>query len=456
MKFVDKLKIKIVAGHGGNGCMSFLRERFKPNGGPDGGNGGHGGSVWFTATNNLQTLADLEYMHHIKGNNGGHGKGAQRNGAKGEDINILVPCGTIIYDDKTNEGLADLTENGDTFMAARGGKGGRGNRYFASSCRKTPRFCEQGRPGEEIAVRIELKLIADIGLVGLPNVGKSSILASISSAQPKIANYPFTTLSPNLGVLNTDEEKIIIADIPGLIEGAHINKGLGLEFLRHIDRTRLLLHVLSLESGRFDEIIKNYEIVNSELAEYDVRLSERPTLIVLNKSDEVDEVVLPELIAKLTEYFKTKGFNTVVTSALTDEGIEFLTKELVKFTKIHPRPQSQVKLFAWENRDYEKDPVRKRTKIQVIALHGGGYQILHSQLEDAAVKYDFTQEENVARFTRLLRKYKVEELLERAGAVAGDTIRIAHKEFVFYPDFYPNSEFEDEETDSDNFVVKDE
>lgn len=456
MKFVDKLKIKIVAGHGGNGCMSFLRERFKPNGGPDGGNGGHGGSVWFTATNNLQTLADLEYIHHIKGKNGEHGKGAQRNGAKGEDINVLVPCGTIIYDDQTNEGLADLTEVGDSFMAARGGKGGRGNRYFASSCRKTPRFCEQGRPGEEITVRIELKLIADVGLVGLPNVGKSSILSSISSAQPKIANYPFTTLSPNLGVLNSDDEKIIIADIPGLIEGAHTNKGLGLEFLRHIDRTRLLLHVLSLESGNFDEITQNFKIVNGELAKYDEHLSVRPTLIVLNKLDEVAEQELPKLVGKLAEYFVAMGLEVIATSALTDEGIESLIKKLINFVKKYPRPKSLVKLFAWENREYEKDPVRKRAKIQVIALHGGGYQILHSQLEDAAVKYDFNQEENVARFTRLLRKYKVEELLERAGAVEGDTIRIAHKEFVFYPDFYPSDELKSEEVNSDNLITKDE
>ena len=452
MKFIDKIRMKIVAGHGGNGCMSFLRERFKPNGGPDGGNGGHGGSVWFTATNNLQTLADLEYMHHIKGNNGDHGKGANRNGAKGEDVNILVPCGTIIYDDETNEGLADLTEPGDTFMAARGGKGGRGNRHFASSCRKTPRFCEQGRPGEEITVRLELKLIADVGLVGLPNVGKSSILASISSAQPKIANYPFTTLSPNLGVLNTGDEKIVIADIPGLIEGAHTNKGLGLAFLRHVDRTRLLLHVLSLESGDFDEVVKNYEIVSNELAQYDAKLSGRPTLIVLNKSDELEEADLRPLVSRLNEYFDQKGLQVIVTSALIDEGIEPLTKELVKFSRNHPRPKSLVKLFAWENRDYEKNPVRKRTKIQVIALHGGGYQILHSQLEDAAVKYDFSQEENIARFTRLLRKYKVDELLQHAGAVDGDTIRIAHKEFVFYADFYPSDEAE--ANDIDNFDIE--
>ena len=220
MKFVDSLCMSIKAGRGGNGCMSFLRERFKPNGGPDGGNGGRGGSVIFEATTNLQTLADLEYMHHIRGENGGHGKGALRNGPAGEDKIIYVPCGTVIYDADTNEGYADLVEPHDRFVAARGGRGGRGNRYFASSARKAPRFSEEGRLGEEVKLRLELRLIADVGLVGFPNVGKSSILAAISNAQPKIANYPFTTLSPNLGVLNTGDERIVIADRPGLIAGA--------------------------------------------------------------------------------------------------------------------------------------------------------------------------------------------------------------------------------------------
>ena len=287
MKFIDSMRLSVKAGRGGNGCMSFLRERCRPNGGPDGGNGGRGGSIIFEATTNLQTLADLEYQRNIKGNNGTHGKGSARNGAIGEDTVVLVPCGTIVYDAMTNEGLADLVEPGDRFLAARGGRGGRGNRYFSSSARKAPRFCENGDLGEEAEIRLELRLIADVGLVGLPNVGKSSILAAISNAQPKIANYPFTTLSPNLGVLTTGYERIVIADIPGLIEGAHMNKGLGIQFLRHIARSRLLIHVLSLECQEFDKLTEELDTVRNEMRSYDPDLDTRPYFVVANKLDEL-------------------------------------------------------------------------------------------------------------------------------------------------------------------------
>lgn len=430
--------------------MSFLRERFKPNGGPDGGNGGRGGSVIFEAVTNLQTLADLEYMHQIKGENGDHGKGAARNGAAGKDKIINVPCGTVIYDLATGEGCADLVEPGDRFVAARGGRGGRGNRYFASSSRKAPRFCEQGESGEEVMLRLELSLIADVGLVGLPNVGKSSILAAISNAQPKIANYPFTTLSPNLGVLNTGDERIVIADIPGLIEGAHENRGLGLDFLRHVDRTRLLIHVLSLESGDYDSILNDFEVVRREMQEYDEKLPQRPYFVVGNKSDEIDDDALKTLSTSLREHFAAIGTRFLLTSALTEDGIPELYKEITKFAALHPRPQSNVRLFAMEEKLPEKMPLRKRAKIQIIALHGGGYRVLHTQLEKAVERYDFSQEENVARFVRLLRKHKVEELLEAAGAVSGDSVAIGYKEFNFYPDYYPSEEYDSEnEEDSE-------
>ena len=424
--------------------MSFLRERFKPNGGPDGGNGGRGGSVIFEATSNLQTLADLEYMHHIKGENGDHGKGAARNGRAGEDKIIYVPCGTLIYDAETGEGCADLVEPHDRFVAARGGRGGRGNRYFASSSRKAPRFCEQGEMGEEVKLRLELRLIADVGLVGLPNVGKSSILAAISNAQPKIANYPFTTLSPNLGVINTGDERIVIADIPGLIEGAHENKGLGLEFLRHVDRTRLLIHVLSLESGDFDAIVEDFEVVRSEMRKYDPELDERPFFVAGNKLDEVPEEFVPELTAQLADYFEKKGASFMTLSALTEEGIPELVKRVTKFTADHPRPESSVRLYALEEKPLEKMPNRKRMKIQIISMHGGGYRVLHYKLEKAVERYDFSQEENVARFTKLLRRYKVEELLEAAGAQPGDLVSIGYKDFNFYPDYYPEETYDEE------------
>lgn len=436
MKFVDSVKISAKAGRGGNGCMSFLRERFKPNGGPDGGNGGKGGSIILEATSNLQTLADLEYQRHIRGQNGAHGSGDARNGAAGKDTVIYVPCGTIIYDAATNDGLADLVESGDRFFAARGGRGGRGNRYFSSALRKAPRFCEKGDVGEEAELRLELRLIADVGLVGLPNVGKSSILASISNAQPKIANYPFTTLSPNLGVVNTGCERVVIADIPGLIDGAHLNKGLGLEFLRHIDRSRLLVHVLSLEHADFDSLIDEFETVRNEMRSYDAKLEERPYFVVANKLDELDTST--DVLDKLREYFVSRGITFCAVSALTDEGIPELVKQIVQFTVDHPRPHSDIRLYALETDNCaEKIPMRSRNKIQIIAMHGGGYRVIHRRLEKAVERYDFSQEENAARFTLLLRKYKVEQLLEAAGAKEGDPVSIGYMDFNFYPDYYP-------------------
>ena len=452
MKFLDTMRLSVKAGRGGNGCMSFLRERFKPNGGPDGGNGGRGGSIIFEATTNIQTLADLESLRNIKGNNGSHGKGSAKNGAIGEDIVILVPCGTIIYDALTNEGLADLVEPGDRFLAARGGRGGKGNRYFSSSLRKAPRFCENGDLGEEVQIRLELKLIADVGLVGLPNVGKSSILAAISNAQPKIANYPFTTLSPNLGVLTTGYEKIVIADIPGLIEGAHMNKGLGTQFLRHITRSRLLIHVLSLECSDFDKLIEEMETVRTEMRSFDPDLDNRPYFVAANKLDELEE---PEkLIKRLSDHFESQGISFCALSALTEEGIPELVKQIIAFTEKNPRPKSEVRLFALDRVESPKARVRSRNKIQIVSLHGGGFRILHQRFEKAVERFDLSQDENAARFTILMRKYKAEDLLAAAGAKEGDQITIGSRDFIFYPDYYPSEIEEPEELNEDQVIEK--
>lgn len=447
MRFIDSTKIQVKAGRGGNGCMSFLRERYRPDGGPDGGNGGRGGSVIFEATASLQTLSDLESRRIVRAENGSHGNGNAKNGAAGKDEIIYVPCGTIIYDSRTGEGLADLVEPGDRYFAARGGRGGRGNRYFSSSARKAPRFCENGDIGEEADLRLELRLIADVGLVGQPNVGKSSILAAISNAQPKIANYPFTTLSPNLGVLTTGLERIIIADIPGLIEGAHMNKGLGLQFLRHIDRSRLLIHVLNLENRDFDDIINEFETVRAEMYSYDQKLESRPFFVVANK---LDETLEPEVITKkLSDHFTARNVPFCAVSALTEEGIPELVRMIARFTNAHPRPKSEVRLFAIEESTNVKTNVRSRNKIQIISVHAGGYRVIHQRLEKAAERYDLSQEENIARFNILLRKYKLESLLEAAGAEEGDLISIGGREFIFYPDYYPTdpSELQTEVTE---------
>lgn len=437
MKFIDSLTIQVKAGRGGNGCMSFLRERFRPDGGPDGGNGGRGGSVIFEATTSLQTLSDLERRRIVRAGSGSHGKGKARNAQEGKDEIVYVPCGTVIYDAESREGLADLVESGDRYFAARGGGGGRGNRFFSSSSHKAPRFCENGDLGEEAKLRIELRLIADVGLIGLPNVGKSSILAAISNAQPKIANYPFTTLSPNLGVLTTDEEQIVIADIPGLIEGAHINKGLGLQFLRHIDRSRLLIHVLNLENEDYEVLLSEFETIRKEMRSYDPELESRPYFVVANKLDEVLEP--GAAVSRLAAHFAAKNVPFCAVSALTEEGIPELVKMIVGFTTAHPRPKSEVRLFALEELAEANSPKpRSREKIQIISVHNGGYRIIHRGLEKAVERFDLSQEENVSRFNLLLRKHKVESLLEAAGAVEGDLINIGRTEFVFYPDYYPS------------------
>jgi GTP-binding protein len=332
--------------------------------------------------------------------------------------------------------MADLVEEGDSFVAAMGGKGGRGNRVFASSLRRAPRFSEKGEIGEERALKLELKLIADIGLVGLPNAGKSSILAEVSNAAPKIADYPFTTLSPNLGVLFTDMDSVVLADIPGLIEGASQDRGLGISFLRHIERTRLLLHVLDLSSGNADDIIHDWRVVRTEMELYDPELAGRPCIAIGNKSDSCDD--LEETVAEIAGHFASVGMEFFTTSALTGENIPTLVEKVIDFSREHPRPKSEVRLFA-DLRSIELDDLprqRYRRQIQIVSLSGGGFRVLHPQIEKAAERYDLSQTENVDRFTRLLSKHRVEELLLAAGAVAGSPISIGRTDFDFYPDQY--------------------
>ena len=334
MKFVDLVKSHVKAGNGGDGCVSFRREKFIPKGGPDGGNGGNGGSVIVEAAQNLLTLADYQYNHRFAAERGIAGSGSLCYGANGKDLKIYVPCGTVIYDANTDAPIADLVEPGDSCVVAHGGRGGKGNAHFASSQRRAPRFSEKGEPGEERDIKFELKMIADVALVGLPNAGKSSLLKAISHANPKIAGYPFTTLTPNLGVLAVDDQKIILADVPGLIEGAHENKGLGLYFLRHIERTRVNIHVLDLSVLNFDAVIDQWNVVLDEFRHYDPALAERPCIIVLNKTDTVSDG--STLVDELKAYFSEKKFNVIATSALMGDGIESLINEIVAVVRDNP------------------------------------------------------------------------------------------------------------------------
>ncbi len=334
MRFVDEAKILAVGGHGGNGCVSFRREKYIPRGGPDGGDGGRGGNVILEATSRKQTLLDFKYKHIFKAKRGQHGRGKDQHGKSGEDLTVLVPVGTVVKDAKTGEILFDFTEEGQQWIAARGGKGGRGNARFVTSTRQAPRYAEEGQPGEERELVLELKLLADAGLVGLPNAGKSTLITAISSATPRIADYPFTTLTPSLGVVKfKDAEPFVVADIPGIIEGAHEGKGLGIRFLKHIERTRVLVYVLDIAEATEESAVKTINQLSKELAAYNSDLVERPSVVVLNK---IDLVADRETIAKIKKKMEEMGYPAFPVSALKRLALDpFLAKlaELVSTGK---------------------------------------------------------------------------------------------------------------------------
>jgi len=326
MKFIDEAEIYVKAGDGGNGAVSFRREKFIPKGGPDGGDGGKGGDVIFRATTSLNTLLDFKYKRKYIAENGKNGAGNNRFGRCGKDLIIPVPVGTIIKDLQTNQIIADLVKDEQEFIVARGGNGGRGNSHFATPVRQTPRFAEKGKPGEEKIIKLELKLLADVGLVGFPNVGKSTFLSVISSARPKIADYPFTTLTPVLGVVKLKHYKsFVVADIPGLIEGAHKGEGLGHSFLKHVERTKILLHFIDLSFLGPKDPYEGFNIINKELFLFNDRLSEKQQIVVINKID-IPEV--KEESENVKKYFENKGYKVFKISSATKEGIESLLEYL--------------------------------------------------------------------------------------------------------------------------------
>ncbi len=325
MAFVDEAKFFVKAGDGGNGCVSFRREKYVPKGGPDGGDGGRGGSVIIQASSRLGSLIDFRYRSHFIAQNGVHGKGKKRHGRKGEDFILQVPMGSIIKNAETGEILADLVHDQDQIVVARGGKGGGGNVHYASASNRTPRRAGKGVPGEEFWLLIELKLLADIGLIGLPNAGKSTLLSKLSAANPKVADYPFTTLEPQLGVLPLDYRgQCIIADIPGLIEGAHGGAGLGHKFLRHIERTRILLHLIDC-SGLAGDPLDQYRVLENELHLYNEELTNRHRLVLLNKIDLLESA---EMIEELVDLFSSKGIEVMAISAGTGQGLDLLKDKI--------------------------------------------------------------------------------------------------------------------------------
>ncbi len=320
--FIDRVKIRIEGGHGGNGVTAFRREKFVPRGGPSGGEGGRGGDVWVLGDASLNTLLHLRYNPlHIAGR-GLHGEGSNRSGKEGADVIVRVPVGTQVFDPQTNELLFDCDADGQRWLAAHGGRGGFGNAHFASSTNRAPRYHQEGSEGEEFELQLELKLLADVGLVGFPNAGKSTFISIVSAARPKIADYPFTTLEPHLGVVDLgDFRTFVIADIPGLIEGAHEGHGLGDRFLRHVERTKLLLHLVDMSSVSGRDPVSDYEVINRELAAYDPRLAERPQIVVATKIDALDE---PERVASLRERANQDERKFFAISSVTGAGVREL------------------------------------------------------------------------------------------------------------------------------------
>jgi GTP-binding protein len=327
MQFLDRARIVVRGGDGGNGVTAFRREKFVPRGGPSGGDGGRGGTVYMEATDQLNTLLQFRFNPEFRAGRGGHGEGSKCHGRDGEDVVILVPTGTLVTDAETGELIHDFSTPGERIIIAAGGRGGRGNAQFATSTNRAPRYHEDGQPGQARALQLELKLIADVGLVGFPNVGKSTLISRISAARPKIADYPFTTLEPNLGVVSYGDYKtLVVADIPGLIEGAHQGTGLGLEFLRHIERTKLLLHVIDVSSTGRDPV-EDFHTIGRELELYKADLLEKPQMVVASKVDALDE---PERVELLREFCRKRGLDLLEISAVTGAGINQLVTELGK------------------------------------------------------------------------------------------------------------------------------
>lgn len=421
---MDTARIQVKAGSGGNGCISFRREKYVPRGGPDGGNGGNGGSIILVATLGMSTLIDLHHNPRQVAENGGHGSGKQRDGANGADRLIKVPVGTIIKDRNTGELLADLTEPEQKVIVASGGLGGKGNSCFKSSTFQVPRVAEKGEPGQEREISLEIKLIADVGLVGYPNAGKSTLLASSSAATPKIASYPFTTLIPNLGVVRIDKEQnFVLADIPGLIEGAHKGAGLGHQFLRHIERTKMLIHVIDLSSTDGRDPIEDYEQLNLELGHYNEMLTDLPQIIALNKVD------IPEAEANIEgvqRYFgKRKVFPI---SAITGQGVETLMQQAyrsLQYIEAKARKEKETTIT------FEPElPSEPRSRFMLKKTEDA-FIITGDEPKRAVVMTDMENEQALMLLFRKLKKMGVINALTRAGVKDGDTIIIDDFEFSF-------------------------
>ena len=435
--FTDMSHINVRGGDGGAGCMSFRREAFVPKGGPDGGDGGNGGSVIVQTDPQLSSLIDYRYKHHFKAERGTHGQGARKRGRDGKDLVLRVPLGTVVreLDPQTQKPMyeiADLTQPGDRVVVAPGGVGGRGNIHFVTSVRRAPAFAEKGEPAIEHWIELEMKLMADVALVGMPSVGKSSLIARISAARPKVADYPFTTLVPNLGVVRTrDGRSFVAADVPGLIEGASVGKGLGHQFLRHIERTALILHLVDLTGGFEDrDPVQDYRTINAELAAYASELAERPQIVVANKCDMPDTDIAIEV---LREEVEKDGLPFFAISAVTGEGIDRLVSETARqvaelrsAASFDEEQHRQDLAAVWERRRAARD-----RSITVTREDDGAWRVHGTDIERMVVQTDWENDEAIDYLQHRFARLKLEDVLAKAGCGEGDEVRILGFAFTY-------------------------
>lgn len=426
--FFDHVTIEIIAGNGGDGAVSFRREKFVPDGGPDGGDGGSGGDVILRVNPRDNTLQKYRYTRKFKADSGENGMGELCYGKSAANLYLDVPQGTLVYDADTDELLADLADEKQELLVAKGGQGGLGNNHFKTSVRQAPRFARAGGKGETKNLRLELKLIADVGLVGLPNVGKSTLLSMVTAAKPKIANYPFTTLIPQLGVVNYDTISFVMADMPGLIEGASEGVGLGHDFLRHIERTRMFLHLIDPSYGEFEDVISQFELIEEELAQYQADLLDRVRLVVINKIDISDA----EVVEKVKEELENRGFEVYLISAATRQNVDKLIAKTAQYISELP----PVTIFKPAKEDHTEHVFKAQETFE-IAFDGEFYVVESDWLERVVRSTNFSDNESFFYFQRLMKRKGLEDALREEGLVDGDWVRIGDMELQWFSEEEP-------------------
>jgi GTP-binding protein len=419
--FIDSAKIYVRAGNGGNGMVSFHTAKYVPNGGPDGGDGGRGGSIIFYADENKTTLQDFRFKRKYVAEDGEKGGRRNMSGHSGHDLRLPVPVGTIIKDTESGQIMTDLSEPGQEVVIARGGRGGAGNVHYANSIRQAPNFARAGEPGDEFNLQVELKLLADVGLVGFPNVGKSTLLSVVSAARPKIADYAFTTLSPNLGVVSVDDSSFVLADIPGLIEGAHTGAGLGIDFLKHIERTRMLIHVIDVSGSEGRDPLHDFDVINEELESFHPGLSTRPQVIALNKTDMVED----DDLAKVKAELENRGFVVFPIIAAINEGVTPLMQHVAAQLQTIPKTILTETVSARTLYKYEQEALFTVRKENAV------YKIEGDWIKTLVASTNFDDTDSLQYFQRLIRKKGVIAALEDAGVQEGDLVSLDDFEFEY-------------------------